>query len=438
MFSSHRRHDDGASRRREWALPLVLSLLLLAVVAALISYIDLHHDESAALADTHPDDGASIASSSSSSTSSIPALSVGSLGARTLLSVQTVSRHGSRAPNAITAVACPSFAPHLEWYASSNISAAGLTGTGMRELRRLGQLLRSAYVPSGFLPAHFDDRAVYVRAVAEDRTLQSGAAMAHGLFPAGAAPRGYPPSLPPPVPVYTLPAEGDALLEPRKGACRARLAADAARWDRREGARLLRRRSSRRLLARLAAACAVPNFAPRPIRLPGGAELEYREALKDVTDALGFDVLERRRPLAGLDLPLVARLRTLADRQMWGRTIGTEQQVTYMSGQLPERIRLNFLAAVSDQRKRRREQKQMAHGEEQEAATGGQHSSDHPTAADAADSDDDGNDDDGLVLPSGLSPSMRLYSYHTHRQSLYELAAFLAVEFSISSPTLPQ
>ena len=170
MFAAQR-EPHALGRHRLWAIPLTLALIVAATVFLLASMADLR---------------------SSASPAAAP-IAVGPLGARTLVSVQTVSRHGSRAPNAIAGVACPLLLPALRWFGSLNISAGGLTATGMRELRRLGRLLRAAYIERNkFLPPFFDDAAVYVRAVGEDRTLQSAAAMGHGLFPPGTAPRGYP------------------------------------------------------------------------------------------------------------------------------------------------------------------------------------------------------------------------------------------------------
>ena len=42
------------------------------------------------------------------------------------------------------------------------------------------------------------------------------------------------------------------------------------------------------------------------------------------------------------------------------------------------------------------------------------------------------------IAREAASTAMRLYSYHTHRQSMYALAAFLGIEFNISSPGLPR
>ena len=64
---------------------------------------------------------------------------------------------------------------------------------------------------------------MYIRAVGEDRTLQSAVAWGQGLYPAGHAPIGYRSDLPSPLPVYTLPDELDVLLENRKAGCHQRL-----------------------------------------------------------------------------------------------------------------------------------------------------------------------------------------------------------------------
>lgn len=199
----------------------------------------------------------------------------------TLVSVQVVSRHGTRAPNPVVDSLCPSERPNLSRYSDMRLTLAGLTGTGQRELYALGVFARQTYMERGypgFLPTFFNDEQVYFRAVGEERTIQSAVCMGHGMYPAGSAAIGYFTDLPSPVPVYTLPDELDSLLEVRKRACAARLKRDAAEWDRTEGMKLYR--ANVPLIKRMLDICNITDLNEQVV----GTGDNYGDAIKDITE----------------------------------------------------------------------------------------------------------------------------------------------------------
>ena len=307
-----------------------------------------------------------------------------------LVVVQVISRHGTRAPNPVVDKLCPADRENLALYSSLRITLAGLTGTGMRELFALGVFARQQYMERtypGFLSKYFNDAEIYFRAVGEDRTIQSAVAMAQAMFPAGSAPVGYSAELASPVPVYTMPNELDSLLEVRKEGCKARLAKDAAEWDRTEGVALYK--ANQPLLAQLHRLC---NISDLNKRLPAvGGDYNYGDAIKDITDAWTFDMIEGFQMQPGLNVSALLQFRRLAVTQLLGRIIGTDEQLTYMNGALPERMLDNFLFSVWNQ------------GPQRDRAR-----------------------------------ALKMFLYHGHREMTYALAAMLGIHFDIKFPALPK
>lgn len=307
-----------------------------------------------------------------------------------LVVVQVISRHGTRAPNPVVDKLCPADRENLALYGSLRITLAGLTGTGMRELFALGVFARQQYMERtypGFISKYFNDQEVYFRAVGEDRTIQSAVAMAQAMYPAGSAPVGYSAELASPVPVYTMPNELDSLLEVRKEGCKARLEKDAAEWDRTEGVALYK--ANQPLLAQLHKLC---NISDLNKQLPAvGGDYNYGDALKDITDAWTFDMIEGFQMQPGLNVSALLQFRSLAVAQLLGRIIGTDEQRTYMNGALPERMLDNFLFSVWNQ------------GPQRDRAR-----------------------------------ALKMFLYHGHREMTYALAAMLGINFDIKFPALPK
>jgi len=311
-----------------------------------------------------------------------------------LLGTILLSRHGTRAPNAVTIQLCPANTANLHRYSELDISLEGVTGRGMLQLYQLGQYTRQRYVDSGFLLPYYSNEQMYIRAVGEDRTLQSAVAWGQALYPAGHAPVGYKADVPSPLPVYTLPDELDTLLENRKAGCHRRLKEDVEEWDSTEGAVMRRQYSA--LLQQLEQLCGV-NFTSAV----DGSGDNYGDAIKDITDNWTFDFIEHFPPLAGLTIEQLLQFRTYAIAQLIGRILGTEEQVTYMNGDLPVSMLRSFQALI-DQREGGRSDK-------------------HAHSADI----------DREVKP------LRFIAYHGHREMMYAAAAFFDMRFNITYPALP-
>ena len=311
-----------------------------------------------------------------------------------LLGTILLSRHGTRAPNAVTIQLCPANSANLHRYSELDISLEGVTGRGMLQLYQLGQYTKQRYVDSGFLLPYYSNEQMYIRAVGEDRTLQSAVAWGQALYPAGHAPVGYKADVPSPLPVYTLPDELDTLLENRKAGCRRRLKEDVEEWDSTEGATMRRQYSA--LLQQLEQLCGV-NLTDA---IDGSGD-NYGDAVKDITDNWTFDFIEHFPPLSGLTIQQLLQFRTYAIAQLIGRILGTEEQVTYMNGDLPISMVRSFQALIDQH--------------------DGSKSSRHAYAADT----------DREVRP------LRFIAYHGHREMMYALAAFFDIRFNITYPALP-
>ena len=306
-----------------------------------------------------------------------------------LLGSILLSRHGTRAPNAVTVQLCPANRANLRRYSELDISLEGVTGRGMLQLYQLGAYTKKRYVDSGFLLPYYSNEQMYIRAVGEDRTLQSAVAWGQALYPAGSAAVGYKADVPSPLPVYTLPDERDTLLENRKAGCHGRLQADVEEWDQAEGVSMRRQQAA--LLEQLERLCGV-NLT----QAVNGSGDNYGDAVKDITDNWTFDFIEQFPPLDGLTLEQLLQFRQYAIAQLLGRILGTEEQVTYMNGDLPVSMVRSFRALI----------------EQREGST------------DTADVERD-------VKP------LRFIAYHGHREMIYAAAAFFGLRFNISYPALP-
>ena len=306
-----------------------------------------------------------------------------------LLGTILVSRHGTRAPNAIASQLCPSDSANFQRYESLDISVEGVTGRGMHQLLQLGEYTREQYVDTGFLKRYYSNEEMYIRAVGEDRTLQSAVAWGHGLYPAGHGPVGYPSDLPSPLPVYTLPDELDLLLENRKAGCHQRLKADVEQYDNTTGMQMRQQHAA--LLQQLEVLCGV-NLS---VAINGTGD-NYGDAVKDITDEWTFDFIEHFPPLPGLSLSTLLQFRAYAVQQLIGRILGTPEQVTYMNGDLPLSMLRSFTALI--------------------------HHHAHPSSPSSS--------------PSSPAP-LRFLAYHGHREMMYALAAFFDIRYNITYPALP-
>lgn len=296
-----------------------------------------------------------------------------------LLSVTLVSRHGTRAPNPPVSGLCPADLKNIHRYESLRISLAGLTGQGMKELYELGQHAREVYIENmhpGFLADYFDNSQVYFRAVGEDRTIQSAVAMSQSMYPAGTAARGYLTTVPSPVPIYTMPNKLDHLLEVRKAGCKHRLKIDVNKWDQVYGTKLFAREA--KSIREIEQICRT-NFTES---VPLSGE-NLGDAIKDITDAWTFDYISGFPFIEGLTEEKLLHYRTFAVEQLIGRILGTDEQITYLNGQLPEVMLSNL---------------------------------------------------QNNLVGRGL----KFYAYHGHREMLYAVGKFFEIDFNIKFPALPK
>ncbi|EGT57525.1 hypothetical protein CAEBREN_02820 [Caenorhabditis brenneri] len=103
---------------------------------------------------------------------------ISSLETRKLEFVQALWRHGDRAPLHLPY-------PNDQYTEKSWSRGWGqLTSIGMQQLHELGDFFRHQYVDTGFIPANFSVKEVYLRSSDSDRALVSAQAFLYGMYPA--------------------------------------------------------------------------------------------------------------------------------------------------------------------------------------------------------------------------------------------------------------
>lgn len=243
----------------------------------------------------------------------------------------------------------------------------------MLQLYEMGLFTRRKYVESGFLSNRYLSTEMYIRAVGEERTIQSAATFAQAVYPSGSAPDHFLSWVPVPAPVFSEPDKIDTLLEIRKGACSHRLKRDSAQWDETEGVKLWSSEQGKRIIARMQSSC---NMTFDAQHLAGSGD-DFGDAMKDVTDALLFDSIEAMQLPEPFSVEDLDHSRELAVRQLLGRIAGTEEQMIYMNGDLPK----HMIRLFEQQR----------------------------------------------------SGKNRVTAYHAHRELLYTLAGMFGIEFDVSN-----
>jgi hypothetical protein len=130
-----------------------------------------------------------------------------------LLAVQTLSRHGARAPDDdFFANLCP--ADTNKWSVANEM----LTGHGMMQLHNLGTIVKELYTNStGVVDTVLHSSQLEMQSDASLRCQQSALSFGAGLFPATCAPEGYTFSAPVP---YSFAVKDDNLLECKKYGCK--------------------------------------------------------------------------------------------------------------------------------------------------------------------------------------------------------------------------
>ncbi|KDO29414.1 hypothetical protein SPRG_05951 [Saprolegnia parasitica CBS 223.65] len=238
----------------------------------------------------------------------------------------TLSRHGSRAPNAIAKRLCPKNAANAQAY---QVPPAQLTEKGMEQLRLAGDHIRHEYVerqkflsPSIAGPErlHFE---TYFRADSADRCGQSALSLGYGLYPDKTGPKGFSKQ---PIAIYMQLLQNEHEFAATEGPCAAVAKADDLRYEQSRAQDLLREKKA--LLDTVGALCGVD--IPSIPSMPHGEDVIT--GIKDIADAFTFDAQAGLPPLPGLTPEVRAEMEQLAFTNLMERYYSTPEQVTYWVG----------------------------------------------------------------------------------------------------------
>ena len=252
----------------------------------------------------------------------------------------TLSRHGSRAPNAVVSRICPNNAKNL---ASYNVPLEQLTEFGMDQLVAAGEHIRQVYVDEkGFLSPHFNghDNAhfeSYFRSDAATRCSQSAVALAYGLYPDGTGPKGFPRQ---PVPVTMQLLKNEHEFAAPKGPCKATLVKDMIQYASTRAVEILAEYKD--TIDSVGEICGVP-LAQVP-SMNGGEDIVL--AVKDTADMFIFDRDEQLPRTPGLSKEVSSKLEQLAFQNLMERYYITDREITYWVGGFADLL-LSDLAAAA-------------------------------------------------------------------------------------------
>ena len=257
-----------------------------------------------------------------------------------LVLVQSLTRHGNRAPNPSITSECPLLYPTRRSVIETfGAIPQGLTRMGMNQCLNAGSVLRQRYiVDMGFLPQQYNPNADrwYFQARGQPRHQQSAAAMAQGLFPPGTGPTTYPDRLQP-VAISSWRKDSDFVLNPPSGPCKASIAAAAARWTKTVGLGLVQ--SNLEVVRALSAVCGTSiETAADPAT-----------ATKDVVDAIIFLNNEYLPAPPGITPSLRQRAIFLAQTMLMGKLFSEPAQRTVWLGDFPETLLRNMHCAIQAQ-----------------------------------------------------------------------------------------
>jgi hypothetical protein len=242
----------------------------------------------------------------------------------TLVKLLAINRHGHRAPNAPYWRMCPNDAANRRAY---GVRPEDLTGVGYSEEHSFGLYLRDTY--GEFIGKKFNDRRHFICAVGEPRTLQSAQVISEALFPDGFGPRGFLPSRPQVIPVFSDIAAHEYVLN--DAPCWPRTRVDVSNWLRTVGENMAKDPKNAALISKLESMCGMPPHvaATRSIDL----------IIKIVVDGVIFGHDFGLEPLGGkIDKDMFFQLRNLSNTFLLGKLYGTDAQKTYVAGNLPELI----------------------------------------------------------------------------------------------------
>ncbi|ETW02415.1 hypothetical protein H310_05929 [Aphanomyces invadans] len=241
----------------------------------------------------------------------------------------TLSRHGSRRPNAISSTLCPNNVANAESY---HVPPEQLTEVGMEQMRLAGEEIRREYIENqGFLSnsiggpdnKHFE---TYFRSDAADRCAQSAIALGYGLYPDSTAPNQY---FHQPISVYMNQLRNEHDFAAPKGPCKAVAKADINTYFQTRGLETIAQHKP--LLEKVGQACGI-NVWNIP-NLPDGEDLVT--GIKDIADTFTFDTQQGLRRLKGVTPELQTEIEGLAFQHLMERYYSTDREVTYWVGGFP-------------------------------------------------------------------------------------------------------
>jgi hypothetical protein len=185
-----------------------------------------------------------------------------------LLAVQTISRHGARAPDDdFFANLCP--ADTNKWSVANEM----LTGKGMMQLHNLGTIVKELYTNStGVVDTVFHSSQLEMQSDKTMRCQQSALSFGAGMFPAACAPEGYMFSAPVP---YSFLKKDDNLLACKKYGCKKWWKKQDASWKTDVGMDYVQKPVHKTLLDAVGKACGSDLFHI-------SSEIDVFDALKDI------------------------------------------------------------------------------------------------------------------------------------------------------------
>ena len=242
-----------------------------------------------------------------------------------LILVQSLTRHGNRAPNPTITTSCPKLYPtRADIVRTFGAEPAGLTNMGMNQMRNVGSLLRRRYIDGGFAPAAYNphQKAYYFQARGQPRHQQSCAAMGQGLFPIGTGPVTYPDRLQP-IAISSWDTGTDFTLFPPTAPCAAVMGAENAAWAASTGAALV-----------------ADNLdIVRALERTCGSSIERAAdpaaTTKDIVDAVLFLQDEYLPPPPGLPAAMARRAVFLAQAMLTSKLFGAPDRQTMWLADFP-------------------------------------------------------------------------------------------------------
>ena len=174
----------------------------------------------------------------------------------------------------------------------------------------------------------------------ETKTTCNKASLVRKMYPKGMTPKGYNNKESGVVPIYSVPAKIDDLLEARKASCAKKLLSDVKNWDNNYGKKLIKQEKYQKIIKILANKCKNNKLLTETFPIIG-------DNIKDISDSITFDYYSHYNII--LNINELNILRELATKILFGRLYSTNEQQVYMSGSLPSYILKSFEANAAGQ-----------------------------------------------------------------------------------------